>query len=111
PDRLVASAPRAIVGPAGVEVIVPFGGDLNGNGAVALTYRFEGGAEQTVALTRADGYFAATIPRRQPGRYDLRVTYQDGEGVQGAAEQRGSATVLAFAVRLPVIARQGLVGR
>jgi prenyltransferase beta subunit len=111
PDRLLAGAPRGIVGPGGVDVIVPFGGDLNANASVALSYRFEGGSYQSLPLTRADGYFTATIPSRQPGRYDLRATYQDADGQQGGAEQSGSATVLPYSVRLPVLARQALLAR
>ncbi|HEY3110846.1 MAG TPA: prenyltransferase/squalene oxidase repeat-containing protein, partial [Chloroflexota bacterium] len=111
PDRLVAGAPRGIVGPGGVDVIVPFGGDLNANAGVTLTYAFDGGARQPLPLTRADGYFTATIPSRRPGRYDLRATYQDPDGLQGAAEQSGSATVLPYSIRLPVLARQALLTR
>jgi len=83
PDRLVAAAPRAAWGNS-VDVIVPFGSDVDGDGSVALGWRVHGDTTWTTGATahRADGYYTATLPFTPVVAYDFRATFTDPDGVQ-----------------------------
>jgi hypothetical protein len=81
PDRIVPGTPRAVLGNS-VDLLLPFGSDLDRDAVVTLTYRIDGGAWQPTALRRGDGFFTATIGH-QGGVYDLRALFTDGDGVQG----------------------------
>ncbi len=83
PDRLVAALPRVARGNS-LDVIIPFGSDLDGDGSVALDYRTLGGTSWITGTTvfRATGYFTATIPVTQVASYELRATFANPEQVQ-----------------------------
>lgn len=82
PDRLVAATPRASWGDS-VDVVVPFGSDLDGDGSVTLSWRASGEtAWMTATLNRADGHYTATLPLTQPVAYDFQATFADPDEVQ-----------------------------
>jgi hypothetical protein len=83
PDRLVAAAPRAAWGDS-VDVIVPFGSDVDSDGSVTLGWRVHGDTMWTTGATvhRADGYYTATLPFTPVVAYDFQATLTDPDGVQ-----------------------------
>lgn len=104
PDRTVACAPRATWGDS-VDVIVPFGSDLDLDGAVALDWRASGGAWVTgTTLHRADGYYTATLPLTNPLVYEFRATFTDPDGVQSGPTT--SSTLEPRYIYLPLVLKQ-----
>ncbi|MGQ9599728.1 MAG: hypothetical protein ACUVWZ_09950 [Anaerolineae bacterium] len=109
-DRLVAAMPRALWNNS-LDVIIPFGSDLNGDGTVVLDYRVLG--ETTwipgTALSRGDGYFMATVPATQVASYELRATFADLEQVQYdvyLSDTIELTTIFrAYTIYLPLIAK------
>ncbi|MBN1484122.1 MAG: terpene cyclase/mutase family protein [Chloroflexia bacterium] len=92
-DRTVAALPR-VAWSEGVDVVVPFGSDLDLDGAVSLEWRAVGqGAWMTAVLGRADGYYTATVPITLPAAYEFRATFADGDGVQYGGELAGSVAL------------------
>lgn len=110
PDRLVAAVPRASWDRS-LEVIIPFGSDLDRDSAVALDYRPEG--ETTwitgTAVFRADGYFTATVPVTRFTSYELRATFANPELVQHGVYLSNTveltAVLKAHTVYLPLIVK------
>jgi len=78
PDRLVAAPPRVTWGNS-VTVTIPFGSDLDADGSVSLKWRVKGGAWNTTAPQRADGYYTATLPIEATDDYELWATFADSE--------------------------------
>ncbi len=83
PDRMVACQPRATWGDS-VDVVIPFGSDLDRDGMVTLDWRVDG---QTAWVTgtvvhRGDGYYTATLPGTNLLFYEFRATFADPDGVQ-----------------------------
>ena len=109
-DRLLAAPPRATWGHS-LDVIIPFGSDLNRNGAVSLDYRPLGATDWITGttLTRADGYFTATVPVTRLMSYELRAVFADADKVQYGIYLSDSATLTAtfqtYAVYLPLVTR------
>ncbi len=104
PDRLVACPPRAVWGNS-VDVIIPFGSDLNANGSVTLDWRISGGTWVTgTTVHRADGYYTATLPVTVPVVYEFQATFTDSDGVQYGPTMRG--TLEPHYVYLPLILKQ-----
>lgn len=103
PDRLVAATPRASWGNS-LEVLLPFGSDLDGDGTIALDYRAVGGTAWITgtAVYRADGYFTATLPITQVTSYELRATFADPEQVQ-------YGTYLSDTVELPMLIQRHVI--
>jgi len=97
PDRMVACQPRATLGNS-VDVVIPFGSDLDGDGSVTLDWRASGQAEWVTgtAVHRADGYYTATLPGTNLLSYKFRATFADPDGVQE----------IHYYVYLPLIFRQ-----
>jgi hypothetical protein len=91
PDRTVAGAPRVTWG-HGAEAIIPFGSDLDEDGAVALDWRARGTTSWVTGtpVHRASGYFTAKASATRPGGYEFRVTFTDPDGVQSASEITGT---------------------
>jgi hypothetical protein len=104
PDRIVMAAPRASLGNS-VDLLVPFGSDLDQDASVTLTWRLNGGAWQPVTLQRADGAFTATISAHDPGAYDLQVTCADTDGVQGDSVVTATSALTIHRRLLPVALR------
>ena len=103
PDRMVACQPQAAWGHS-VEVVIPFGSDLDRNGSVALDWRVAGGRWVTgTAVHRADGAFTATIPVTQPLTYEFRAAFADPDGVQFGPTT--AVTLKPHSVFLPVVLR------
>ena len=102
PDRMVPATPRASLGNS-VDLIVPFGSDLDQDAAVTLTWRLDGGAWQATTLQRADGAFTATIPAHDPGVYDLRATFSDADGVQGESVVTATGALTIHRYVLPLV--------
>jgi hypothetical protein len=67
-----------------VDVIVPFGSDVDGDGSVTLDWRVRGDTAWTTGTTvhRADGYCTATLPFTPVVAYDFQATFTDPDGVQ-----------------------------
>jgi hypothetical protein len=104
PDRIVPATPRASLGNS-VDMIVPFGSDLDQDAAVTLTWRLDGGAWQTTTLQRTDGAFTATIPTHAPGVYDLRAAFSDADGVQGDSVVTATGALTIHRSLLPLVLR------
>jgi len=85
PDRLVAVSPRATWGHS-INLVVPFGGDLDGDGSATLAWRAVGEADwiTDTMLNRVveEGYFTATLPVTRMVLYEFQVTFKDPDGVQ-----------------------------
>lgn len=101
-DRMVAAPARAAWGDS-VDVVIPFGSDLDEDGSVNLAWR-ELGAMAWITVTaeelhRAEGFFSATLPLTQPVAYEFRATLGDPDLVQYGSEMTG-------AVVLPVVVLQ-----
>jgi len=105
PDRMVTCAPRASWGNS-VDVIVPFGSDLDGDGDVALAWRTSGASSWTTGTTvhRADGYFTATLPITDPVPHEFQATFTDPDGVQYSPVM--SSALEPHTVYLPLVLRQ-----
>jgi hypothetical protein len=104
PDRIVPATPRASLG-SSVDMIVPFGSDLDRNAVVTLTWRLDAGAWQTTTLQRAEGAFTATIPTHDNGVYDLQVTFFDAGGVQGDSVVTATGAITIRQGLLPLVFR------
>ena len=110
-DRLVAAMPRASWGDS-IDVLIPFGSDLDGDGTVALDYRILGETEWTTGtvVLRAEGYFTATVPTTQVASYELRATFADPEWVQYGVHLSDTielTTLLkAYTIYLPLIGQE-----
>jgi len=87
PDRMVAASPRASWGNS-VDVVIPFGSDLDADGSVTLDWRVSGEPSWVTGTTvhRADGCYTATLPITRPVAHDFRVTFTDPEDVQYETE-------------------------
>ncbi len=112
PDRMVACAPRATWGNS-VDVVIPFGSDLDSNGNAALDWRVSGASSWTTGTTvyRADGYFTATLPVTKLTTYEFQATFEDPSSVQYASQISGTAvlppsTIEPFCIYLPLVLRQ-----
>ncbi len=85
PDRLVAVPPRATWGHS-VDLVVPFGSDLDGDGSATLAWRAVGDADwitdTTLYRAAEGGYFTATLPVTRMVAYEFLVTFKDPDGVQ-----------------------------
>jgi hypothetical protein len=78
PDRLVAALPRATWGDS-VDVLIPFGSDIDFDSFVDLAWRVAGEVDWVTGTTiyRADGYFSATLPLTELVAYEFQVTFED----------------------------------
>lgn len=82
PDRMVVLPPKSAPGNS-IVVTIPFGSDLNADGAVTLEWRGAGVAEWTMAtLYRAAGFYTATLPVSPSADYELRTVFADPDLVQ-----------------------------
>jgi prenyltransferase beta subunit len=94
----------ALAGPGRVRLFLPYVGDDNGNGAVALRFRPSGESAWTEqALSKHGVLYAAQLAGLPPGvAVDLEITVTDPDGVEGTAQQ--IATVVPTAgLWLPII--------
>jgi hypothetical protein len=78
-----------------VDVVIPFGSDLDEDGSVDLAWR-EAGATSWNAVNsgdihRVDGYYTATLPLTQPVGYEFQVTFDDSDEVQSGSQISGTA--------------------
>jgi hypothetical protein len=113
PDRIVAADPRAMWGNS-VDVVIPFGSDLNGNGSVELDWCVSGETLWMTDITvyRADGYYTATLPLTRPVTYEFRATFTDvDDGVQYGTKITDTATTQLiplepYSVYLPLVLKQ-----
>lgn len=83
PDRMVAAAARPTWGNS-VDITIPFGSDLDRDGSLSLDWRVLGDTNWITgtAVSRADGYFTATLPITLPFSYEFSATFLDPDGVQ-----------------------------
>jgi len=115
PDRMVAVPPRATWGNS-VDVIIPFGSDLNASGNVELDWRVQGATAWTTGTTvyRADGYYTATLPLTLPVVYEFQATFEDPNGVQYGTGTSGTVllptdtpvTLEPYYTYLPIVLKQ-----
>ncbi len=113
PDRTVA-APMRVEWGSSVDVIIPFGSDLNENGNVSLEWREAGAtiwaAVDSSDLHRADGYYTATLPLTRLVSYEFQATFDDLDGVQFGSQTAGTAklppvTLDSYTIYLPLVVR------
>lgn len=92
PDRMVAAPPRATWG-SSIDVIIPFGSDLDRDGSVVLNWRVQGEPTWVTGtqVYRADGYFTATLPLTRPVSYEFQASFADDDGVQYGSQTAGTA--------------------
>lgn len=112
PDRLVAAPLRAAWGNS-VDVVIPFGSDLDKDSIVSLEWRVAGEADWVThtMVYRADGYFTATLPVTEVVPYEFQVAFEDPDGVQYGPQTSGTAvlpptTLEPYYVYLPLVLRQ-----
>jgi len=112
PDRVVAAPLHAMWGDS-VEVIIPFGSDLDADGDVELEWRVSGETPWVTGTTvhRADGCFTATLPVTQPVAHEFQATLEDPDGVQYGSGISGTAllppvTLEPYYLYLPLVFRQ-----
>ncbi len=94
PDRTVAAPVRASWGDS-IDLVVPFGSDLDQDGSVSLAWREAGQIDWTSLegedVHRADGYYTASLPLTRPVNYEFQATFEDPDGVQYGTEVSGTA--------------------
>jgi len=110
PDRTVACPPRAAWG-SSVDVIIPFGSDLDTDGNVTLDWCVSGESWVTgTTVYRADGYYTATLPVTAPVVYEFQATFTDPDGVQHETEITAtivlSSTLKPHYIYLPLVLKQ-----
>ncbi len=110
PDRLVACPPRAAWG-SSVDVIIPFGSDLDTDGNVTLDWCVSGESWVTgTTVYRAGGYYTATLPVTAPVVYEFQATFTDPDGVQHGTEITAiivlSSTLKPHYIYLPLVLKQ-----
>jgi len=76
-----------------IDVVIPFGSDLDVDGVMTFTWRLNGGVWSAPTVHRAAGYYTATIPNHQAGVYDLKAIFSDPDGVQGGETLTGTVTI------------------
>lgn len=99
PDRTVAAEVRASWGHS-VDVVIPFGSDLNEDGTVNLAWREVGETGWTAVdggdVHRADGYYTATLPLSLGADYEFQAMLEDPDQVQ-------FGTQISSTIELPVV--------
>jgi len=110
PDRTVAVDPR-VEWSDGIGVIIPFGSDLDGDGAVELAWReVVSTSWETATAHVADGRYTATLNLTSPGAYEIRATFVDADGVQYGTDLSDTVslttTLARYNVFLPCVIRQ-----
>jgi hypothetical protein len=110
PDRTVAADLRADWG-SSIDVVIPFGSDLDADGSLTLTWREIGTTSwETETVYRADSYFTATLPLTRPEAYEFRATLADPDYVQLGSEITETATLTTTlkprSIFLPLVLRQ-----
>jgi prenyltransferase beta subunit len=113
PDRTVAAPMRAAWGKS-VDVVIPFGSDLDEDGSVELVWREADAASWTAVdsgdIHRADGHYTATLPLTRPVSYEFQATFEDPDGVQFGSQMSGTAQTPPFTLEphtmyLPLVVR------
>ena len=104
PDRIVTVPPRAALGDS-IDILVPFGSDLNQDAAVTVTWRLDGGAWQTATTYRANGYFTATVADHAAGVYDVQAVFADPDGIQGQETVTSTGALTIYRVLLPLVVK------
>jgi hypothetical protein len=110
PDRTVAADLHAEWGDS-LDVVIPFGSDLDADGDVTLTWREVGSTSwETGTVHRTDGHYTATLGLTLPGAYELRATFADPDSVQyGTVLSDTVSSITTFArydIFLPFVLRQ-----
>jgi hypothetical protein len=82
-DRMMVSMPQASWN-YDIDLLIPFGGDLDGDGAVAVSYRVTGEMDWITgtAVLRGNGFFTATLPVTRLVDHDVQFLYSDSAGIQ-----------------------------
>jgi hypothetical protein len=97
-----------------VDVVIPFGSDLDEDGSVDLVWREAGATSWTAVdsgdVYREDGYYTATLPLTQPVSYEFQATFEDPDGVQFGSQMSGTAelppvTLEPHTIYLPLVIR------
>ncbi len=111
PDRLVAAPLRATWGNS-VDLLIPFGSDLDADGSVNLEWRVVGEMDWVTGTTvyRADGYFSATLPVTKVVAYEFQATFVDPDAVQYGSQISGTiatspVTLEPYYIYLPLVLR------
>jgi len=92
PDRMVIAPPRVTWGNS-VDVIVPFGSDLNGDSKIELKWRsIDSSTWITDTIHRADGYYTATLPITTLATYDFAFTFSDSDKIQTTSDLTDTIT-------------------
>ncbi|NJP06806.1 MAG: hypothetical protein HC837_14925 [Chloroflexaceae bacterium] len=100
PDRMVAVAPVASFSAdrTSLNVVVPFGSDLNGDGTMTLEWRIADGSFTPVSATRQLAFYEATIDLAGTDvtpldTLEFQATFTDNDGVQNGTSQSNQEIV------------------
>jgi hypothetical protein len=110
PDRTLAIEARPEWG-GSVNVVIPYGSDLDQDGDLTLDWRVEGSSEWVTGTIahRANGYYTATLPITLPVVHEMRATFSDPDVVQFGETLTGSVSLIStlepFFVYLPTVNR------
>jgi hypothetical protein len=94
-----------------MEIIVPFGSDLDADGSLNLEWREVGASSwETATLHRADGFYTATVTEKGLAPHQLRATFTDADGVQYGTALSATITLPSYTLEpnytyLPIIIR------
>jgi hypothetical protein len=110
PDRTVATEPWAEWGD-GADVVIPFGGDLDADGEMTVTWREVSSTSwETGTAHRAEGYYTTTLDITPPGAYEIQTTFADPDRVQVGTTLSHTVslgtTLARYDIFLPLILRQ-----
>lgn len=113
PDRTVAVEMRATWGQS-VDVVLPFGSDVDEDTEVALAWREVGETGWTAVdgsdVHRADGYYTASLPLTPVTDYEFQATFTDTDQVQFGSQisetiELPLVTLESHPVYLPLVLR------
>jgi squalene cyclase len=95
PDRLVAQTIVASLDGAKIWISLPFGGDLDLDGAAEFSWRAPGAADWTPIETtgRGSGVFTATLVLSDTLWYEFSATLSDADGIQHGQTDSKSLTM------------------
>ena len=87
PQRLGPGLPQVRLDQGNLDVEVDFQGDANHNAAVSAQFRRLGdGWSAEIPLERDEGRYRGRLAvALWPGRYEVRLTYRDADGVNGSS--------------------------
>jgi hypothetical protein len=110
PDRTVA-ADLSAEWSNSIDVVLPFGSDLDADGNVTLEWREVGASSwETTTVHPADGFYTATVSEKEITSHEFRATFEDPDGVQYGGHISETVVLPLYAlephhIHLPLVTR------